>query len=94
MMKNHKLPTKLKSIESIDEESLSVTLKFEGGKKRKVSLEKYFAQPKGLAAEVMRGDLFNQCFIEMGALAWPNGLELCADSLLLLAEQQRKAGAA
>jgi len=25
--------------------------------------------------------MFDKCFVEMGALAWPNGFELCPDAL-------------
>jgi len=32
------------------------------------------AKPKGLAAEVIKGGIFERCFVESGALAWPNGL--------------------
>jgi hypothetical protein len=33
--------------------------------------------------EVMRGGLFERCYVESGALTWPNGLELCPDALLM-----------
>jgi hypothetical protein len=28
-----------------------------------------------------RGGMFEKCLVELGALAWPNGFELCPDAL-------------
>lgn len=78
---------KISKIEKINKDNLSVVLIFNEGQKRTVSLAKYFSQPKGLAAEIMRGNMFDKCFIETGALAWPNGLEFCADALWILSQQ-------
>jgi len=46
-----------------------------------VSLRDIFESPKGLAAEILMGGVFDKCFVELGALAWPNGYELCPDAL-------------
>ena len=50
-----------------------------------------FGSPKNLAAEVLKGNLLAKCFIENGALAWPNGLELCADRLRMIAKEDKRA---
>ncbi len=76
-----KLGNKIKKILSVDSDSFRLKLKFEDGFTGEVDLSIIFSKPKALAAEVMRGALFNKCFIESGCLAWPNGLELCADFL-------------
>jgi hypothetical protein len=33
-----------------------------------------------LVAEIIKGNLFDSCFVASGHLAWPNGFELCADT--------------
>ena len=48
-----------------------------------VQLGYIFSKPKALAAEIVKGQMFEKCYIESGALAWPNGLELCPDALRL-----------
>jgi len=93
-MKNKKLLNKITGIKKVDNDNFTITLSFENGKNEKISLAKYFSRPKGLAAEVIRGDMFAKCFVEAGALAWPNGLEFCADSLLMLTEEQKNQGVA
>lgn len=85
-----KLGRKIKKILSVQSDTFSLKLKFEDGHVAWVSLEYLFARPKGLVAEVLKGQLFNKCFVESGALAWPNGLELCPDALRLLAEKQSR----
>jgi len=83
--KNIQLGRELKKVLWADEETLTVGLQFCDGKKIKVNLESIFSKPKGLALEIMKGNLFAQCFIESGALAWPNGLELCPDQIQMMA---------
>lgn len=75
------LGRKIRKIESIDAEKHQLVVVYDGGEVRRVSLAHVFTNPKGLALEVLRGALFDSCFVEAGALAWPNGLELCPDSL-------------
>ncbi|MBN1962054.1 MAG: DUF2442 domain-containing protein [Deltaproteobacteria bacterium] len=74
---------KIKKVIAADAEKLIVKLAYDDGTKIEVSLANIFAQPRGLAAEVMRGGLFERCYVESGALAWLNGLELCPDALLM-----------
>lgn len=76
-----KLGNKIKRIVRVDGESFSVTLRFTDGAERTVSLAHLFERPKGLAAEILKGGMFSMCFLENGALAWPNGFELCPDAL-------------
>jgi hypothetical protein len=76
-----KLGNKIKKILSIDDENFIVELKFADGTTGEVCLDFIFARPKNLALEISKGNLFKKCYIESGALAWPNGLELCPDSL-------------
>ncbi len=76
-----KLGNKIKRIPRVDEEASTVSLQFADGTTGDVSLSHIFDHPKGLAAEILRGGMFGSCFIENGALAWPNGFELCPDAL-------------
>jgi hypothetical protein len=78
-----KLGNKIARVMSTDVERLVVKLVYEDGSTVDVSLASLFSPPRGLAAEVMRGGLFDKCYVESGALAWPNGLELCPDALLM-----------
>lgn len=87
-MKNQELSNKIKKIKSANSDSYKISLVYEDGNKITVSLAPYFDKPKGLAAEVLRGNLFEKCFVEHGALAWPNGLEFCPDALLKLSQEQ------
>jgi hypothetical protein len=91
-MKN--LGRAIKRIEAVDAEAFGVRLRYRDGKVANVSLRDLFEHPKGLASEILRGDLFAQCFVEAGALAWPNGLELCPDALWNWSEEQKKRRAA
>jgi hypothetical protein len=74
---------KIARVLSADSERLVVTLAYDDGSTIEISLAKLFQTPRGLAAEVMRGSLFEKCYVESGALAWPNGLALCPDALLM-----------
>lgn len=76
-----KLGNHIQKIINVDPDSFTVQLQFDDGARAQVNLRAIFARPKGLAAEILRGDMFSQCFIEAGALAWPNGFELCPDVL-------------
>src|SRR3972149_279532 len=76
-----KLGNKIERILRMDGESFSVTLRFRDGAAGVVSLAYLFERPKGLAAEILKGGMFSMCFLENGALAWPNGFELCPDAL-------------
>lgn len=85
-----KTGNKIKKIHSINQNYFSVELEFLDGSKGMVSLRHLFETPKGLAAEILRGGIFNKCFVEMGALAWPNGFELCPDALKEWLRDQRQ----
>lgn len=76
-----KLGFQLKKVLHADPYTYCVSLLFSDGSQGIVDLSSIFDCPKGLAAEILRGNLFGSCFIEAGALAWPNGLELCPDML-------------
>jgi len=76
-----KLGNKIRRILAVDGDSFSVTLRFRDGAVGIVSLAHLFERPKGLAAEILKGGMFSMCFLESGALAWPNGFELCPDAL-------------
>ena len=86
-----KVGHKVTKVLSVDPDTFKVGMQFSDGFSGKLSLKKIFEKPKGLAAEILRGGFFNQCFIEAGALAWPNGFELCPDSLRdwLMAQQHQ-----
>lgn len=47
-----------------------------------------FNSPKGETIDILKGQMFTKCFIDNGALGWPNGFELCPDSLRMLIEEQ------
>ena len=72
----------------VDVESLAAKLRFSDRAGGWVSLVHLFERPKGLAAEILKGGMFDKCFLEMGALAWPNGFELCPDALRQWFEMQ------
>ncbi len=74
---------KIQRVLAADAETFTVKLAYADGSTVEVSLASLFQSPRGLAAEVMRGSLFDKCYVESGALAWPNGLELCPDALLI-----------
>lgn len=72
---------KIEVILVVDRERYAVKLRFADGQDGTVSLAHLFEEPRGLTAEILKGDMFAKCFIENGALAWPNGFELCPDAL-------------
>ncbi len=76
-----RLGTKLAKLLSVDDEHFKVRVRFSDGFIGTVNLAPFFEHPKNLVAEVLRGGMFKMCFVEHGALAWPNGLELCPDAL-------------
>jgi len=78
-----KLGTSIKRIVSVDAERFRVRLEYTDRFRGEVDLGFLFGSPKGkpLVLEILRGDLFGRCFVESGALAWPNGYELCPDAL-------------
>lgn len=91
-MKN--LGNKIIEIKKVKLENFLVSLVFDDGQAGEISLEHLFSPPKELTSEILKGQMFDKCFIEMGALAWPNGFELCPDSLKKLFYKQKKHKAA
>ena len=84
-----KLGMKITAITSTDLEGFRVGLRFADGKSGTVSLNNIFSPPRNLSAEVLKGGMFAKCFVENGALAWPNGLELCPDAVYSWMEQEQ-----
>lgn len=78
---------------STDDDLFKVKLKFSDGIIGEVNLGFIFSKPKNLAAEIIKGNLFTKCYIESGALAWPNGFELCPDSLRMKAIIKKRTAA-
>ncbi len=89
-----KFGNRLKRIISCDAEHFLVTLEFTDGFRGTVDLTPLFRKPgrRPLPLEILRGQLFGRCFVEGGALAWPNGYELCPDALRArISEGRRRA---
>ena len=78
-----KIGTKIAQITQVDPDTHRVSVEYDDGFTGTVDLGFLFqnASGKPLVAEILRGDLFSKCFVESGALAWPNGYELCPDSV-------------
>lgn len=78
-----KLGTQLKRVKRVDPERYRIALEYTDGFSGTVDLSAIFGRPakKPLVLEILRGELFGKCFVESGALAWPNGYELCPDAL-------------
>lgn len=85
-----KLGNKISKILSVDAEDYSVSVKFQDGVVGSISLQSLFMKPRGLVCEILKGNMFDRCFVESGALAWPNGFELCPDSLRMMMVEQRR----
>lgn len=85
-----KFGNKIVKILSTDLGTLSINLKFSDGFSGVVSLKHLFGRPKGLSAEILKGGGFRRCFVESGALAWPNGFELCPDAIRQWIHEQRQ----
>ena len=86
---------RVKRIIARDAEHLRVTLEFADGVRGTVDLTPFFrkAGRRPLPLEILRGQLFDRCFVEGGALARPNGYELCPDALRALTVAQRRRAA-
>ena len=87
-----KLGTSIKRIVRVDIKSYSVELEYVDGFRGVVNLGFIFrhGNRKPLVLEILRGGIFGKCFVESGALAWPNGYELCPDAILQWCKEQRK----
>lgn len=80
-MKTNGLGKKIKRIVAADEENYVVTVDYTHEKNVELDLSPMFVQPKNLTKEILVGGIFSKCFVENGALGWPNGLELCPDAV-------------
>jgi hypothetical protein len=89
-----KLGTKISKVLSVDPEEMSIKLRYRDDFTGTVSLKHIFTKPKGLASEILKGGMLDKCFVESGALAWPNGFELCPDAIRLMIKEQSKKKAA
>ena len=80
-----KLGTLLKRIVRLDPDTYRIELEYQDGFRGIVDLGFLFGAPKRKpkVMEIRRGNLFAKCFVESGALVWPNGYELCPDALRL-----------
>jgi len=78
-----KLGSSIKRIVRIEPEHYRVTVEFSDGVRGAVDLGFLFEKPgrRPLILEIIRGQMFGKCFVESGALAWPNGYELCPDAI-------------
>ena len=78
-----KLGTSIARIKDIQAAAHRITVQYTDGFEGTVDLTFLFAEPAGkpMVTELLRGDLFSKCFVESGALAWPNGYELCPDAI-------------
>lgn len=78
-----KLGTSIRSVVAVAAEKWQVELEYTDGFRGTVDLSDLFGRPAGkpLVLDVLRGGMFAKCFVESGALAWPNGYELCPDAL-------------
>lgn len=52
------------------------------GKKYKYDMSDIVFSEKKMEKELQDVDFFKKVFIEMGALAWPNGYEIHADTII------------
>lgn len=86
-----KLGTQIKRIRAVDPDKYRVSLEYTDGFRGTVDLNAIFSNPrrKPLVLEILRGDLFVRCFVQSGALAWPNGYELCPDAVRAWIVEQR-----
>jgi hypothetical protein len=78
-----KLGNTIRRIIRVDPEHYRIRLEFSDGFRDTADLRFLFENPrrKPLVLEILRGQLFGKCFVESGALAWPNGYELCPDAI-------------
>jgi hypothetical protein len=91
-----KFGNRIKRITKIEPEAFRISLEFADRGRATVDLRFIFQNPRGrpLVLEILRGQLFDRCFVEAGALAWPNGYELCPDAIRAWINEQKKRPAA
>lgn len=78
-----KLGTSIRTVVRVVPDKWQIELEYTDGFRGLVDLSDLFGRPTGkpLVLDVLRGGMFAKCFVESGALAWPNGYELCPDAL-------------
>jgi hypothetical protein len=91
-----KLGNRIRRIVKIDSERYRVKVEFHDGFRETVDLRFLFRarETRASGAGDLRGQLFAKCFVESGALAWPNGYELCPDAVRKWIEEQKRERAA
>ncbi len=89
------LGKKIKKIKKINPENYTLILEYTDKFTGTINLGFIFreAKKKPLVLEILRGNLFPKAFIESGALAWPNGFELCPDAIRFWIKEQNKLAA-
>ena len=66
-------------------EHFKLALTFSNGESGVFDATSYLSEKQGSLLEPLRTDsYFQRCFIDAGALCWPNGLELSAQRVLEL----------
>ena len=85
-----RLGNEIARIVETDSEAFLIKIEFDDGVVMDIPMGHIFNKPKGLAAEILRGGMFDKCFLESGSLAWPNGLELCPDAMRMWGEEKSK----
>lgn len=89
-----KIGLEITKILKVDSQQYLITLRYADGFVGEVDLSMFFNNPKGLAAEILKGNMFSKCFVESGALAWSNGLEFCPDAVRQWIHEKQKKKAA
>ena len=86
-----RLGQRIRKVGRVDSDSFKIALTYEDGFRGTVDLSRFFSQKKRkLIAEILRGNMFDKCFLNGGALAWPNGYELCPDALRIMIEDAKR----
>jgi hypothetical protein len=69
-------------------EGTRLLLRFSDGAWGTYDFAPFIAADTEMTAPLRDPDFFGRCFIELGALAWPNGFDLSAESLYRRLEEQ------
>jgi len=65
-----------------------ISMKFDNGIGKTVDISQYFKGP--VFEALKKKSEFKKFFLDAGALAWPNGVDLAPDALYLAEEVERK----
>ena len=67
--------------------AFTLELKFSNGESGVFDAKNYLAEKRGSLLEALRdASFFQRCFIDAGALCWPNGLELSGQRVFELSK--------